>query len=75
VLLTIANPAAYEGEPTEGQIRLRDHLLDKKVLDFADDEVEVVYDIKLTAHNGVRALPIVGKGNIVKGAIPYRDIM
>ncbi len=37
----------YEGEPKEGQVRLRDHLLDKKVLDVNDDDVEVVYDIKL----------------------------
>jgi magnesium transporter len=52
VMLTIAAPEPYEGEPVEGQICLRDHLLDKKVLDCNDDEVEVVYDIKLAAHNG-----------------------
>ena len=52
VLLTIAAPEPYEGEPAEGQICLRDHLLDKKVLDCDDDEVEVVYDIKLAAHHG-----------------------
>ncbi len=42
----------YEGEPKEGQVRLRDHLLDKKVLDVNDDDVEVVYDIKLATRNG-----------------------
>jgi magnesium transporter len=52
VLLKIAAPEPYEGEPAEGQIRLRDHVLDKKVLDVNDDEVEVVYDIKLAAHHG-----------------------
>jgi len=49
VLLSAIDPAAYEGEPDDGQVCLRDHLLDKKVLDCDDDEVEVVYDIKLVA--------------------------
>jgi magnesium transporter len=53
VLLRIESPEPYEGEPAEGQICLRDHLLDKKVLDCEDDEVEVVYDIKLTARHGL----------------------
>jgi magnesium transporter len=52
VTLTIAAPDPYEGEPTDGQICLRDHLLDKKVLDCDDDEVEVVYDIKLAEYHG-----------------------
>ncbi len=50
-VLGIDTPEPYEGEPQEGQVRLRDHLLDKKVLDCDEDEVEVVYDIKLTARN------------------------
>jgi len=41
-VLAISGPEAYEGEPAEGQVCLRDHLLDKKVLDCDDDEVEVV---------------------------------
>jgi magnesium transporter len=52
VHLKITALEAYEGEPAEGQVCLRDHLLDKKVLDCDDDEVEVVYDIKLVEHNG-----------------------
>lgn len=52
VLLAIEAFESYEGDPDDGQICLRDHLLDKKVLDCDDDEVEVVYDIKLTARNG-----------------------
>jgi CBS domain-containing protein len=51
-VLAIDAPEPYEGEPQEGQVRLRDHLLDKKVLDCDEDEVEVVYDIKLTPLNG-----------------------
>ena len=50
--LTISDQQAYEGEPAEGQICLRDHLLDKKVVDIDNDDVEVVYDITLAAHNG-----------------------
>ena len=50
--LTISELEPYEGEPADGQVCLRDHLLDKKVLDRDDDEVEVVYDIKLATHNG-----------------------
>jgi magnesium transporter len=52
VTLSISGIENYEGEPAAGQICLRDHLLDKKVLDCDDDEVEVVYDIKLAEHNG-----------------------
>jgi CBS domain-containing protein/sporulation protein YlmC with PRC-barrel domain len=50
--LDIADLKPFESEPTPGQVCLKDHLLDKKVLDCDDDEVEVVYDIKLAAHNG-----------------------
>ncbi len=50
--LAISRPEDFEGEPGEGQVRLRDHLLDKKVLDSDDDEVEVVYDIRLARLNG-----------------------
>ena len=42
----------FEGEPVQGQVCLKDHLLDKKILDSNDDEVEIVYDIKLAASNG-----------------------
>jgi len=52
VELAISRPEDYEGEPGEGQVCLRDHLLDKKVLDRDDDEVEVAYDIRLARHNG-----------------------
>jgi CBS domain-containing protein len=51
-VLAIGAPEPFEGEPHEGQVRLRDHLLDKKVLDCDEDEVEIVYDIRLAARNG-----------------------
>lgn len=37
----------YEHIPAEGAILLRAHILDKKILDMDDHEVEVVYDISL----------------------------
>lgn len=52
IVLNIADPKPFEGEPAQGQICLKDHLLDKKVLDCDDDEVEVVYDIKLALRHG-----------------------
>ena len=39
--------AQYERAPQEHLILLHDHILDKKILDMDDHEVEVVYDIKL----------------------------
>jgi CBS domain-containing protein/sporulation protein YlmC with PRC-barrel domain len=50
--LDVVDPQQYEADPAQGQVCLKDHLLDKKVLDCDDDEVEVVYDIKLAARNG-----------------------
>jgi len=52
LVLGVATAAEVEGEPADGQVCLKDHLLDKKVLDCDDDEVEVVYDIKLALRNG-----------------------
>ena len=41
----------FEHSPPEDAILLRDHILDKKVLDTEDAEVEVVYDILLVERN------------------------
>ena len=41
----------YERDPDEKQICMKDYLLDKKVLDCDDAEIEVVYDIQMTARN------------------------
>ena len=41
------DPGEYERNPPEGSILLRAHVLDKKILDMDDHEVEVVYDISL----------------------------
>ena len=44
--------AQFEQAPQETLILLHDHILDKKILDMDDHEVEVVYDIKLAVQNG-----------------------
>jgi len=49
IVLNLADTKPFEGEPLQGQVCLKNHLLDKKVLDCNDDEVEIVYDIKLVA--------------------------
>jgi magnesium transporter len=41
----------FEGEPAENAVLLRDHILDKKVLDMEDREVEMVYDVKMVLKN------------------------
>lgn len=47
----LENVELYVGEPSEGAVLLRDHILDKKVLDTEGREVEVVYDVKLLLRN------------------------
>lgn len=52
VIIDVSDLEKYVGEPPEGSILLRDHILDKKVLDMEDREVEVVYDIKMFLRGG-----------------------
>ncbi len=42
----------YQQSPPPGAILLRDYILDKKILDLDDREVEVVYDVKLAFQGG-----------------------
>jgi CBS domain-containing protein/sporulation protein YlmC with PRC-barrel domain len=51
VTVAIESVEKYEGKPAENMVLLRDHILDKKVLDLNGNEVEVVYDIKLVLRN------------------------
>jgi CBS domain-containing protein/sporulation protein YlmC with PRC-barrel domain len=46
------NLAQFERAPQEHLILLHDHILDKKIIDMDDHEVEVVYDVKLAFQNG-----------------------
>ncbi|MGA2913056.1 MAG: CBS domain-containing protein [Methanoregula sp.] len=41
----------FETEPAEDVILLRDYVLDKKVIDLEENEVEIVYDIRLILRN------------------------
>jgi magnesium transporter len=54
VVLDVAEEvlAQFERAPQENLILLHDHILDKKILDMDDHEVEVVYDVKLALQNG-----------------------
>ena len=54
VVLDIAeeNLAQFERAPQDSLILLHDHILDKKIIDMDDHDVEVVYDVKLAFQNG-----------------------
>jgi magnesium transporter len=51
VVIDIGEIKKFEMPPPDDAILLRDHILDKKVLDMEDAEVEVVYDIRLVERN------------------------
>jgi CBS domain-containing protein len=51
MVLDTSDVKAFEGSVPGDAILLRDHILDKKVLDTEDAEVEVVYDIRLVERN------------------------
>jgi magnesium transporter len=53
VIVDLDNIENFEGEPAESQVLLNDHVLDKKVLDMDDNEIDVVYDVKLALRNKV----------------------
>jgi magnesium transporter len=53
IVINIDNIEKYEREPLESQVLLKDHILDKKVIDMDDNDVEVVYDVKLVLRNNV----------------------
>ena len=52
IVFDVTDPVPYERAPPEGSIQLRAHILDKKILDMDDHEVEVVYDISLHFQGG-----------------------
>jgi len=51
IVIDIDDLKKYERKPEEKEVLLKDHILDKKILDLEGREVEVVYDIKLTLMN------------------------
>ena len=54
VVLDLDEDALTQFHPAAGEnlILLRDHILDKKILDMDDHEVEIVYDVKLAFQSG-----------------------
>ena len=50
--VSIEKPESCEGEPKDGDLLIRNYILDKKVIDLEDHEVEVVYDIRLVYRYG-----------------------
>jgi CBS domain-containing protein len=52
VVLDVADIMPFEGEPEETQVLLKDHILDKKVIDLDGNEIDIVYDVKLVLRNG-----------------------
>ena len=52
IVFDVSAAVEYERAPPEGSILLRAHILDKKILDMDDHEVEIVYDISLDFQAG-----------------------
>jgi magnesium transporter len=52
IIIDVDNVESYTGDLPSTFILLNDHILDKRVLDIEDRELEVVYDVKLTLRNG-----------------------
>lgn len=52
IVLSKSTLEAYLTEPTGGAVFLKDYVEDKKVLDIANREVEIVYDLRLTLRGG-----------------------
>ena len=52
IILNLESAAQYEGEPEESQVLLNNDILDKKVIDMDDNEIDVVHDIRLVLNRG-----------------------
>lgn len=51
IVVDIPDTKQYEAEPDEMSIQLKDQVLDKKILDTEDREIDIVYDIRLIQIN------------------------
>jgi magnesium transporter len=51
IAVAVNDIAAFDGEPHENAVLLKDYILDKKAIDMDGQEMEVVYDIKLVLRN------------------------
>ncbi len=52
IVVNINNVDEYQKEPDEAAVLLRDYVLDKKVLDVEERDIDVVYDIVIVMKNG-----------------------
>ena len=52
VVIEVEKVEEFVGEPPANAVLLKDHILDKKVLDIEDRDVDVVYDVKMVLRNG-----------------------
>ncbi len=52
IIVDVENTEEFAGKIPDGVVLLKDHILDKKILDMEDTDVEVVYDIKMVMKNG-----------------------
>jgi len=52
VVIDVQKVEDFVGQPAENAVLLKDHILDKKVLDIEDRDVDVVYDVKMVLRNG-----------------------
>ncbi|MEI8230465.1 MAG: CBS domain-containing protein [Candidatus Peregrinibacteria bacterium] len=52
IVVRLENIPSCEGIPGPTDVLLRDHILDKKVVDVEDRDVEVVYDVKMMVQGG-----------------------
>jgi len=53
IIVSNGDPGSYVRELSPKEVPLRDYLIDKKVLDTEDREVEVVYDIRLSERTAI----------------------
>ena len=51
IVSEITSTEGYELNPLDNHIFVKDYILDKKILDMDDHEIEVVYDVKLLFQN------------------------
>lgn len=52
ITVNVESIVNYEGEPEESQVLLNNHILDKKVLEMDDNEIDVVHDVRLVLNKG-----------------------
>ncbi len=52
IAVNLESVEQYEKDAGPSSILLKDYILDKKVLDLDDNEIDIVYDVRLVARNG-----------------------